>query len=151
MKHKSKIKVFVFICFFLTLLGPVWLFKKFSHFIWFWLCWVFVAGWAFLQWQWVGAALWLWCTSFWVWRLLLVQGTGSRYAGLSSWVVWNWQLWLTSSKAQARQLSPMGLVSPWHEGSYQIRSRTQVSCIDRCILYPLNHQGHPGRLFFSRV
>ena len=48
---------------------------KFCLSIYFWLCWVFVAAWAFLQLQKAGAALWLRCSGF-------SCGAGSRAPGL---------------------------------------------------------------------
>ena len=70
---------------------------------------VFLAARAFLQ---------LWFVGFsWTW-LLLSLSTGSRVHGL-----------------QDLQLSSCNLVALQHMGSFQIRDRTRVSCIDRQILY----------------
>ena len=45
------------------------------------------------------------------------------------------QLWFPCSRVQAQQLWHMGLVTPRHRGSPQIRDRTCVFCIGRQILY----------------
>ena len=55
---------------------PFILFGKHVY-IYFWLCWVFVAAWAFLSVQRVGATLQLWCTGFILWYHLLQRSTGS--------------------------------------------------------------------------
>ena len=50
----------------------------FFFLIHFWLCWVFVAGWAFLQLERAGAMFWLWCTGFSLQWPLLLQSTISK-------------------------------------------------------------------------
>ena len=76
-------------------------------FIYFWLCWVFVAA------RWLslvaasGGYSSLWCSGFSLWWLLLLWSTGSR---------------------------SMGLVAPWHVGFSQTRARIRVPCIGRRIL-----------------
>ena len=67
----------------------------------------------------------LWCTGFSL-RWLLVTEHGLQVRGLQ-------QLWLESSRAQAQQLWPMGLVAPRHVGSSWTRARTRVPCIGRQI------------------
>ena len=63
-------------------------------FIYFWLCWVFIAARAFL-WLWrVRAALQSRCTGFTLQWLLLWQSMGSRHAGTSSHGTWAQQLWI---------------------------------------------------------
>ena len=56
----------------------------------------------------------------------LLKSTGFRAQRLQ-------YLWLLGSRAQA--LWHLGLVVPWQVESSQIRDRTCVSCISRCILY----------------
>ena len=59
------------------IISPFILFRKHLY-IYFWLCRVFVAAWAFLQVQTAGATLPLWCTGFILCYHLLLQSTGSR-------------------------------------------------------------------------
>ena len=87
--------------------------NKFIYlFIYFWLCWVFVAvrglsvvavsrGYSLLQ-----------CAGFSLSWLLLLWSTGSRSAGFSSCGTWFQQLWLVGSRAQAQYLWCTGLVAP---------------------------------------
>ena len=103
-------------------------------FIYFWLCWDFVAACGlslvatsggYSSWQCVGFSLkWL----------LLLWSTGSRHVGFSSCGTWAQQLWLVGSRAQAQQLWRTGLVAPRHVGSSGTRDRTCVPCIGRRIL-----------------
>ena len=97
-------------------------------FIYFWLCWIFVAAQTFLQ---------LWCLGFSLQWFLLLQSTGSRHTGFSSCGMWAQQLWLLGSRAQAQQLWHVGLVAPRHVESSGTRDQTHVPCISRQIL---NHQ-----------
>ena len=100
-------------------------------FIYFWLCWVFIAMQpcrvTFLQVRLLIRG----------YSLVTVRGhhlllsTGSR----SHWLQ---HLQLLGSRAQAQQLRCMGLVAPWHVGSSQIRDQSCVSFIGRQIL---SHQG----------
>ena len=103
-------------------------------FIYFWLCWVFVAacGLPLVAASRVYSSLR--CAGFSLRWLLLLQSTGSRRAGFSSFGTRAQQLQLMGSRAQAQQLWLMGLVAPWHVGSSQTRARTRVSCIGRRIL-----------------
>ena len=98
-------------------------FKFIYLFIYFWLCWVFLAarrlslvaasgGYSSLRWA--GFSL--------RWLLLL----GARALG-----TWAQQLWLVGSRAQAQQLWHTGFVAPWHMGSSRTRARTHVPCIGR--------------------
>ena len=121
-------------------------FFKINLFIYFWLCWVFVAarrlslvvasrGYSSLR-----------CVGFSLRWLLLLRSMGSRHMGFSSCGSWALerrlsscgtqaqQLWLTGSRAQAQQLWCTGLVAPQHVGSSRTRARTHVSCIGRQIL-----------------
>ena len=61
------------------------LFLKIIVFIYFWLCWVFVAGQVFLQLQKAGTIVYLWYTGFSLWWVLLWT-MGSRTQGLISCV-----------------------------------------------------------------
>ena len=63
----------------------------FFNYLFFWLCWVFIAAWAFLQLRQagatlqlcqVGATLQLRCVDFLMWWLLLLQSMGCREHGL---------------------------------------------------------------------
>ena len=71
--------------------------------------------------------------------VLLLWSVGSRLHRLQ-------QLRLLGSQAQAQQLQSMGLVAPWHVGSYQTWDRT-------CLLnrqadsLPLSHQGSHNSTF----
>ena len=58
----------------------------------------------------------------------LVSSMDSRCVGFSSWGSWALRCGLSRH---------VGLVSPWHVGSSQIRDRTHIPCIGRQIL---NHQ-----------
>ena len=49
-----------------------------NNFIYFWLCWVFIAVWAFLLSQQAESTLSLWCVGFSLHWLLLRQSSGSR-------------------------------------------------------------------------
>ena len=55
-----------------------------SLFIYFWLCWVFVAARRLSLVVASGDYSSLWCTGFSLWWLLLLRSTGSRHAGFSS-------------------------------------------------------------------
>ena len=70
-------------------------------FIYFWLCWVFVAVQAFLQLQRAEATLWLRCTGFSLQWLLLLWSLGSGACGLSSCGSWAREHRLSSCGAQA--------------------------------------------------
>ena len=96
-------------------------FKKINLFIYFWLCWVFVAahglslvaasrGYSLLR-----------CAGFSLRWLLLLQSTGSRPAGFSS------------CSTQAQLLWHTGLADPRHVGSSQTRAQTRVPCTGRWI------------------
>ena len=110
-------------------------FNKFIYlFIYFWLCWVFIAA--------CGLSLVvasrgyssLWCAGFSLSWLLLLWSTGSRHAGFSSCGTQAQQLWLTGCSAQAQLLWRTGLVAPRHVGSSRTRAQTRVPCIGRRIL-----------------
>ena len=58
--------------------------KKVILFIYFWVCLVFVAAWAFLQLWGAEATLQLQCTGFSLRWLLLLRSTGNRTCGFSS-------------------------------------------------------------------
>ena len=103
-------------------------------FIYFWLCWVFVAAHGFFLVVVSGGYSSLRCMGFSLQWLLLLQSMGSRRMDFSSRGIWAQQLWLTGSRAQAQQLWHMGLVVPWHMGSSRTRARTRVPCIGRRIL-----------------
>ena len=62
---------------------PAFFFQtNFIYFLYFWLCWVFVAMWAFLWLQQAGSTLKLWCLGFSLPWLLLFQSTGPSACGL---------------------------------------------------------------------
>ena len=100
-------------------------------FIQFWLCWVFVAAWAFLQlprgW---GPTLWLWSTGFSLQWLLTLQSMTSRECGLQAVQhrlnnCGAWPYWLLNSKIFPDQ------------GSNSCLLNRQVDSL------PSSHQGSP--------
>ena len=103
-------------------------------FIYFWLCWVFVAARGLSLVAASGGCSSLRCAGFSLRWPLLLRSTGSRHAGFSSCSTWAQQLWVTGSRAQAKQLWHTGLVAPQHVGSSWTRARTRVPCIGRWIL-----------------
>ena len=112
----------------------LFIFNKFILFIYFWLCWVFVAVHGLSLVAVSGGYSLLRCVGFSLQWLLLLQSMGSRHTGFSSCGTRAQQLWLAGSRAQAQQLWHIGLVAPWHVGSSWTRDRTCVSCIGRRIL-----------------
>ena len=109
-------------------------FNLFILFIYFWLCWVFVAA----LWLSLAAASGgyssLQCTGFSLWWFLLLWSMGSRHVGFSSCGTWAQQLWLVDSRVQAQQLWCMGFVAPRRVGSPWTRAQICVPCIGRQIL-----------------
>ena len=111
-------------------------------FIYFWLCWVFVAAHRLSLVEASGSYSSLWRAGFSLRWLLLLRSTGSRRTGFSSWgrrasivvACELQQLWLAGSRAQAQQLSHTDLVAPRHVGSSWTRARTCVPCLGRQIL-----------------
>ena len=97
-------------------LSPVSFFKKF---IYFWLCWVFVAACGLSLAAVSGGYSSLRCADFSLRWLPLLRSTGSRRTG---------------SRVQAQQLWRTRLVAPQHVGSSRTRARTCVPCIGRHIL-----------------
>ena len=57
-------------------------FLKIILFMYFWLCWVFIAVWAFLLSQQAESTLSFWCVGFSLQWLLLLQSSGSQVLGL---------------------------------------------------------------------
>ena len=90
-------------------------------FIYFCLCWVFVAasGISLVAASWGYSSLW--CTGFHCNGLSLLRSTDSRCAGFSSCGTQAQQLCLAGSRLQAQQLWHTGLVAPQHVGSSQTR------------------------------
>ena len=76
----------------------------------------------FLQLQWVGATLQLWCSGFAFCR--------ARAPG-----TWAQSSWLPGARVQAQKLWCTGLVAPQRVGSSWATNQTHVSCIGRQILY----------------
>ena len=103
-------------------------------FIYFCLCWVFVAAHGFSLLVASGGYSSLRCAGFSLQWLLLLRSTGSKHVGFSSCGTWAQQMWLAGSRVQAQQLWRTGLVAPWHVGSSQTRVRTHIPCIGRQIL-----------------
>ena len=103
-------------------------------YIYFWLCWVFIAVHGLSLVEVSRGYSSLWCTGFSLWWLLLLWSTGSKHAGFSNCGTWAQQLWLAGSRAQAQQLWCTGLVAPWHVVSSWTRARTRIPCIGRRIL-----------------
>ena len=93
----------VFFCFFKNL---------FYLFIYFWLCWVFVAARGLSLVVVSGGYSSLRCAGFSLQQLLSLWSMGSRHVGFSSCSTRAQQLWLTGSRAQAQQLWCSGLVAP---------------------------------------
>ena len=104
-------------------------------FIYFWLCWVFVATRGLSLVAASGDYSSLQCACFSLRWLLLLWSTGSRRAaGFSSCGTQAQQLWLAGCRMQSQQLWHTGLVAPRHVGSSQTRDRTCVPCIGRRFL-----------------
>ena len=118
----------------------------FILFIYFWLCWVFIAARGLSLVAVSGGYSLLLCTGFSLRWLLLLQTRGSRHAGFSSCGLQSQQLWLTSPRAQAQELWRTGLVAPQHAGSSWTRAQTRVPCIGRRIL---NHCATREALFLT--
>ena len=79
------------------------LFLKYIYlFIYFWLCWVFVAVRGLSLVAASGGHSWLQCTGLSLWWLVLLWNTGSRRTGCSSCGAWAQQLQLAGSRAQAQ-------------------------------------------------
>ena len=109
---------------------------SFLLFICSWLCWIFIAVWAFLQ---------LWVTGISLQWLLSLQSKDSRAHGLQ-------QLWPPSSRGQAQQLWHMGLVALEHVGSSQILIEPCIGLLQRLLHWqvdslPMSHQGIPHSIF----
>ena len=103
-------------------------------FIYFWLCWVFVAAHRLSLVAASGGYSLLRCTGFSLQWLLLLWSMGSRRTGFSSCSTQPQQLQLAGSRAQAQQLGCTGLVAPRHVGSSRNRARPRVPCLGRRIL-----------------
>ena len=106
----------------------------FNKFIYFWLCWAFVAALGFSLVAASGGYSSLRCVGFSLWWLLLLQSSGSRCTGFSSCGTQAQQLWFAGSRAQAQQLRHVDLVALQHVGSSRTRTRTHVLCIGRRIV-----------------
>ena len=110
-------------------------FLKFIYlFIYFWLCWVFVAARGLFLVVARGGYSSVRCVGFSLPWLLSLRSTGSRYTGFSSCGTLAQQLWLVISRAQAQQLRCTGLAALWHVGSSRTRDRSCVPCTGRRIL-----------------
>ena len=103
-------------------------------FIYFWLCWVFVAARRLSLAAASRGYSSLWCTGFSLRWLLLLRSMGSRRMGFSRCGTQAQQLWLAGSRGQAQQLWRTGLVAPRHVGSSRSRAQTCVPCVGRRIL-----------------
>ena len=118
-------------------------------FIYFWLCWVFVAACGLSLVVASGGYSSLWCAGFSLWWLHLLQSMGSRCMGFSSCGRRAQYLWLAGFRAQAQQLWCMGLVALWHVGSSQTRAETCVLFTGRQILSPVPPEKSPCFLYFG--
>ena len=78
------------------------LLKTFYLFIYFWLCWIFVLAWTFLQLKQVGPTVSLQCLG-----LSCCRGTSCKMHGLQ------W-FWFLGSRARAQKLWRVDLVDPQH-------------------------------------
>ena len=76
-----------------------------------------------------GALLQLQCAGYSLRWLPLLWSTGFSSCGM-----WAPQLQLVGSRVLAQQLWHMGLVAPWHVGSFETRDRTHVPSISSQIL-----------------
>ena len=95
-------------------------------FIYFWLCWVFIAVRGLSLVAASGGYSTLQCTGFSLRWLLLLRSTGPRLAGFSS---------CGSRDLECRLNSyDKGLVAPWHVGSSWTRAQIRVPCTGRRIL-----------------
>ena len=83
-------------------LKPCLLLFFFLIYLFIWLCWVFVAAHGLSLIAASKGYSSLWCAGFSLWWLLLLQSTGSRYAGFSSCSMRAQWLWLVGSRAQAQ-------------------------------------------------
>ena len=101
-----------------------------NYLFYFWLCWVFVAVWAFLQLQRAGTTLQLWCPGFSTQSLLLLQSSGSRAPG--SVVAGRG---LRSCGPRALEHSSVAQALWLRVWSFWTRDRACVSCIGMRILY----------------
>ena len=108
----------------------------FILFIYFWLCWVFVAahGLSLV----VVSSSSLGCAGFSLRWLLLLRSTGSRRVGFSSCGMQAQQLWRT------------GLVAPRHVGSSRTRAATCVPCLGRRILNHCTTRKVPSTCFYKQ-
>ena len=124
-------------------------------FIYFWLCWVFVAAQSFLQLQRVGATLQLRWVGFLLWFAVPSLVAEQEFQGVQ----------LPASRIQAQQMWWVGSVALEHMGSLQERimewvaisfsrefsqseDETCVSCIGTL---SLSHQGSPSVSFWGKV
>ena len=107
--------------------------------LYFWLCWILVATWAFLSLQWVGlpSSCSLWdshCSGF---PFCRAQALGP----MRPVVV------VLGSTAQAQLLWCAGLVALKHVGASRTRDRTHVFWYWQADFFPLSHQGSPSLPF----
>ena len=100
---------------------------KFYLFIYFWLCWHFVAARASLQLQKVGAAL---CSGAWASHCSGISCCGTQALGHPSL-----SLLPVGPRAQVQWLRHMGLVALRHVGSSWTGNQIRVSCISQQTLY----------------
>ena len=115
----------------------------------FWLCWVIIAGQAFLWLQGEGATLQLRCTGFSLQGLLSLWSAGSGALGLQRLRRVVSTVAAPGSRAQAQQLLRTGLVAPRHVGSSWIRDGTCASCFGSQIPYHRATREAPFLLFHS--
>ena len=114
-------------------------FFYFYLFIYFWLHWVFVAAGGLSLVVASGGYCSLWCASFSLWWLLLLQSTGSRRVGFSS---------CSMRAQQLRHVGPRvrGLQQLWLAGSVVVAHGLQsagsvvvvhgLSCSEACGIFP---------------
>ena len=86
------------------------------------------------------------CAGFSLWWLLLLQSTGFRPVGFSSYSTLAQKLQLVVSECC---LSSCGLVALWYVGSSQTRDQTCVPCTGRQTLNHWTHQGSPNKYYFK--
>ena len=114
----------------------------YNNFIYFWLCWVFVAPWAFLQLWGAGATLQSQPVGFSLWWLLSLWRTCSTVCRLSSCGFWALECRLESWR--------MGFVAPQHVRSSRTRDQSCVSCIGQQIfVFTTELPGKPQNACFT--
>ena len=123
----------------------IYIFNCIYFSIYFWLCWVFMAAWAFPELQQGEATFQLWHAGLSPWCLLLLQSMSSRVHGSQ-------QLWLTSSRATGSIIVAHGLSSSGSHGILLNQGSNPCLLHWQMVSPPLSHQAkhlQPHTFFFS--